>query len=329
MHKAMLSILLLGLSLFAGAAVSSEPATEAVDAVAESAPTAGPLDKRLRALSALRNNDAAALIEVMDPLNGLSQFLTEGSEETSETIAAKMAQEPKSQGDREFLRIWRALASADGVAAVSAEWYPKWQAQVPQVLAGVQMAVAGIGAAVAENTSMSALERSQMIELRWALTGWLSRTDLADRKAFEQMLGIAHAWILSSGTLHPQQLQLLGPERRLELADDAVKSAKRVLGLYGLDADGVLASVQMEEVSRAGEHARVRTSLKLLGVPLAFEEDLTWFEGNWQDTETVAMLKAERARPEPEVDEFFDDPTADDDATESASKTSCSAPAGT
>lgn len=327
MRKVMMSMLLLGLSLVAAAAVSSEPTTQA--AAAESVPTEGPLDKRLEVLSALRNNDAAALIEVMDPANGLSQFLTEGSDETAETIAAKIAQEPDREGDREFLRMWRALAAADGVAAVAAEWYPQWQAQVPQMLAGGQMAVAGIGAAVAENTSMSALERSQMIELQWALTGWLSRTDLADRKSFEQMLGIARAWIVSSGAAHPQQLQLLGPERRLELADDAVSSAKQALALYGLDIDGVLASVHMEEISRAGESARVRTSLKLLGVPLVFEEDLTWFEGDWQDNETVAMLKAERARPAPDVDELFDDPTAEEDTTESINKTSCSAPAET
>ena len=41
------------------------------------------------------------------------------------------------------------------------------------------------------------LERAQMMELQWALTGWLSRTDFNDRKRFEQVLGLAREWILA------------------------------------------------------------------------------------------------------------------------------------
>ena len=326
MRKLLLSMLL-GLTLLSDVASGSGVDLSAPEPLAASVPTAGPLDSRLKVLAALRRNDAAALIEVMDPVNGLEGFLSEGKDETPATIAEKMAQAPGSDDDQESLRLWVTLAGKDGVARASAEWYPLWQAQLPQMLAGAQMGVTGMGAAIAESTSMTPLERSQLIELQWALAGWLSRTDFADRQKFEQVLDIARGWIVASGKRHPLQLALTGPEQRLQLADLAIKSVKQAVSLYGLDADRVLASVRLEQVNRDGDRAKVRTSFTLLDVPLVFEEDLSWFEGDWQDTETVEALKAERANPPIETEELFEDPMAPAAEAESITNTGCSAPA--
>lgn len=325
MRKFTLSMLL-GLTLVSGAAIGGGVELSAPDPMAATVPTEGPLDSRLKVLSALRRNDAATLIEVMDPVNGLESFLNEGKGETPATVAEKMAQEPLNEGDQEALRLWATLAAPDGVAKASAQWYPLWQAQVPQMLASAQIGLTGMGAAIAESTSMTPLERSQLIELQWALTGWLSRTDFADRKQFDQVLAIGRAWIVASGKQHPLQLQLTGPEQRLQLADSAIKSFKQVLSLYGLDADGVLASVRLEEIGRDGDRAQVRTSFKLLDVPLVFVEDLSWFEGEWQDTETVNQLKVERANPPVETEEMFEDPMVPSAEPESMTNTACSAP---
>ena len=325
MRKLMLSMLL-GLTLWGSAANAGQMEPAALDPVAATVPTEGPLDSRLKVLAALRRNDAAALIEVMDPVNGLEGFLSEGKDETPATIAEKMAQPLDSDDDQESLRLWATLAGKDGVARASAEWYPLWQAQLPQVLAGAQIGVTGMGAAIAESTSMTPLERSQLIELQWALAGWLSRTDFADRKKFDQVLDIARGWIVASGKRHPLQLQLTGPEQRLQLADLAIKSVKQAVSLYDLDADRVLASVRLEQVSRDGDRAKVRTSFTLLDVPLVFEEDLSWFEGDWQDTEAVEVLKAERANPPAETEEMFEDPMAPPAEAESITNNGCSAP---
>ncbi len=325
MRKLMLSMML-SLTLVSGVAQGGGVDLSAPDPMAANVPTAGPLDSRLKVLAALRRNDAATLIEVMDPDNGLEGFLNEGKDETPATIAEKIAQAPSSEDDQESLRLWMTLAEKDGVSRTSAEWYPQWQAQVPQMLASAQIGLTAMGAAVAESTSMTALERSQVIELQWALAGWLSRTDFADRTRFEQVLDIARNWIVASGKQHPMQLPLTGPEQRLALADLAIKSIKQALTLYGLDADGVLASVRIEQLSRDGDHAKVRTSFELLDVPLVFEEDLTWFEGHWEDTETVTATKAERANPPVESDEWSDDPMVPAPEAESMTHTGCDAP---
>lgn len=325
MRKLMLSMML-GLTLASGVAHGGGVELSAPDPMAASVPTAGPLDSRLKVLAALRRNDAATLIEVMDRVNGLESFLSEGNNETPASIAEKMAQAPLDEGEQEFLRLWTTLAAKDGIAAAGAQWYPQWQALVPRILASAQMGLTGMGSAIAESTSMTPLERSQLIELQWALGGWLSRTDFADREKFDQLLGIGRAWIVASGKQHPLQLQLTGPEQRLQLADLAIKSLKQAFGVYGLDADGVLASVRLEEISRAGDRAQVRTSFKLLDVPLVFEEDLSWFDGEWQDTESVNTQKAERASAPVEVEELFEDPTLPAAEPESMTHTGCSAP---
>ncbi len=230
MRKLMLS-LLLGMTLVSGTASGGGVDLAAPDPMAASVPTAGPLESRLKVLGALRRNDAATLIEVMDPVNGLESFLSEGQNETPATIAEKMAA-PLDESDQESLRLWTTLTASDGVAKASAQWYPQWQALVPQMLASAQMGLTGMGAAIAESTSMTPLERSQLLELQWALGGWLSRTDFADRKKFDQLLGIAHAWIVASGKQHPLELPLTGPEQRLQLADLAIKSFKQAVTLY-------------------------------------------------------------------------------------------------
>ncbi|HWS27461.1 MAG TPA: hypothetical protein VN259_12950 [Xanthomonadales bacterium] len=324
MRKLMLSMLL-GLTLWGSAANADQIEPAGLDPAVAAFATEGPLDSRLKVLAALRRNDAASLIETLDPLNGLEGFLSDGKDETPATIAEKMAQAPDSDGDQEFLRLWTQLAAPDGVARASSEWYPQWQAQLPQMLAGAQIGVTGMGAAIAESTTMTALERSQLIELQWALTVCLSRTDFADRKKFDQVLDIARGWIVASGKRHPLQLALTGPEQRLQLADLAIKSVKQAVSLYGLDADSVLASVRLEQVSRDGDRAKVRTSFTLLDVPLVFEEDLSWFEGEWQDTAAVDALKAERANPA-ETEEMFGDPIAPPPEEDSITDNGCSAP---
>ena len=288
----------LGLSLTMHAALLAQPA-QAPEVPAEVVPT-DPTETPLKVLRALRTNDFAGLIEATGGEDELRQFLQDDGGETPESVAQKVASTPASEDEAEFLAMWTTLAGPDGVARTSARWYPLWQQKVPQMLAGAQMGLAGMGAAIAESTTMSELERAQMMELQWALTGWLSRTDFNDRKRFEQVLGLAREWILASGKAHPAELILTRPEQRLALAERGMKSTKRALGLYGLDADALLASVKIELLARDSTKAQVRYSLKFLDVPLALEQDLEWYQAQWMPADTARTLRSyeERAQAE-------------------------------
>ena len=287
-----------GLTLVAGSAGASDPVVADAAPADSAVPTHDPAQPRLAVLKALRNNDLAGLLTASGGEDALREFLSEGSDQTKASVAAAITDDSASESDRDALRLWTTLISADGVAKASAEWYPKWQAQVPQMLAGLQMAQTGIGESIATSTSMTAVERAQLTELQWAFGAWLSRTDFADRKAFDRVLGLARDWILASGAAHPFELQLTSPDKRLQLGDQAIAAGKQALTLYGLDANAILASVKIEQLERNGDRARLRTSLKILDVPLTIDEDLQWFENDWRDAEEVAATLKYRAEAE-------------------------------
>lgn len=293
--------LLLGLSLWIHAAMPAVLPPEPATPVAELAPT-DPTETPLKMLRALRTNDFAGLLEATGGEEELRRFLTDDAAETPQTVAEKIANSPVSDEETQFLGLWTTLAGPDGVTRASAEWYPRWQANVPQMLAGAQMGLAAMGASIAEDTGMTALERAQLVELQFALSGWLSRTDFSDRSRFEQLLALAREWILASGKAHPFELVLTTPEQRLALATRAMQSTKRALNLYGIDAEQVLASVKFELLAREPDRARMRTSFKFLDVPLALEQDLAWYQDEWMPAESVqaardydAAMKAEEA----------------------------------
>ncbi|GMU44734.1 MAG: hypothetical protein DYH17_04680 [Xanthomonadales bacterium PRO6] len=248
-----------------------------------------PLEQRLAILKGLRANDLARILGAQDE-EMLRAFLSEGANE-ADVVAAKIAEGPHSENDKRLLRLWTTLAGPDGVARASTELYPLWQQQLPQALAGVQAGLAMMGQAIAEDQNLGVAERAQMLELQFALAGWLARTDFGDRKRFEAVLGHAREWILASGVAHPLELSLTGPELRLELGARALRSARQIAGLYGLDAEAALRSVRIEKVAGDAERMTLRWSLRVLEVPLVFDEELALHEGMWMDAAHVQNFR--------------------------------------
>lgn len=285
------------------AGVDLHPTPEIGDA---KAPEQSAMQARNAVLVALSSNNSAALIEALSGKSALEDFLNQGRDQRPEVIEAKITvSRDEADADQvELLKWWTTLAQPDGVALTSAEWYPRWQAYLPQVLPLAQMALVGINQTIAENTKMTALERSQLTELQWALTGWLTSTDFADRQRFEQVLSLCRDWIVTSGVAHPLQLELSAPELRLQLADQALSSVKKAISLYGLDVDKTLASVRIEERSSDATRTQLRTSLTLLGVPISVEEELHWIQGEWRDAADVDVY------PEADVASMSDDQQA-------------------
>lgn len=281
-------LLLWMLPVTAPASVHLHPTPEIGDI---DTPSSGPVDAQMKVLAALQRNDSAALIDSMGP-RALQEFLSEGSELSADEIAAKIASAAPNESADELVRLWVTLAKPDGVALVSTEWYPIWQAQVPQALAAAQMSLLGIREELAKDTDMAPADRMQLTELQWAITGWLARTDFADRKHFEQLLGLARELIIASGKAHPLEMLSLSPEKRLQLADKALRSTKTAVALYGLDAQQILDSMQLKTERTDPDTALIRFSMKMLNVPLRFEKALVWYDGRWVDAELRARMQA-------------------------------------
>jgi hypothetical protein len=281
--RQILIVAVFALSLLPIGAQTSVDLHPTPEIAASQLPDSRPTDSRLKMFDALRRNDSAAYLESLDP-RALEAFLTEDLGQTPAEVAEKIATGPNSSSEQEFIDTWTLLIQPDGVARTSALWYPTWQAYVPQALASAQMGLVALGEQAARSP-LPALERMQLNELQWALTGWMSRTDFADRKHFEQVLALARSWVLASGARHPLELTLSGPEQRLRLADEALRSAKQAVAIYGLDVDQILASVRISEQPIDAKTTMVQTSLTVLDVPLSFEDKLVWFEGQWRDAD--------------------------------------------
>lgn len=293
--RASLSVALLCLSALVAAA--TPPVAAPVESEALEARIGDPFEERLAIIEGLRDDDFAKLIGAQGE-EALRGFLSVGADE-ADSVAAKIAEGPRNEGDERMLRIWTTLAGPDGVTRASAELYPMWQRQLPQMLAGAQAGLALMGQRVAEDKGLGAVERAQMLELQFALTSWLARTDFGDRKRFDEVLGHARAWILASGKAHPLELSLTAPEHRLELAARALRSAKQVASLYGFDAEATLRSVRIEKVAGDAGHMTLRWSLRVLEVPLVLDERLALHQGMWLDADVVQSMQSHRDEAPP------------------------------
>lgn len=275
-------------------AVDLAPAPEVAAAAIPSDPHA----ERQRLLQALRDNDVAALISANGDEAGLRRFLTDGADQREE-ILARIAKGSWNETDANLLRWWTTLAGPDGVKRASAELYPLWQQHLARSLAGFQGGLLMLGQSAAQSQKLNQVERAQLLELQFALTAWLARTDLGDRALFERVLGHAREWILASGKAHPLELALTTPQQRLELGARAMRSAKAIATLYGLDLENTLRGARIEKLGGMPDEMTLRWSFSLLGVPIVVDEELALWEGEWREAGQVRMLRAEAA---PEAD---------------------------
>lgn len=307
-------VLLLLISIGPAGAAPPELVSQNVSAplqTVSAVPTVAPIEQYRQVLEALRKDDLGGLISANGGETALKEFLTDGADLDPAELRAELAQRAADPAEREWLDLWIALKRPDGVAQASALAYPKWAPYVPQALAGAQMMLGYMAQSAAEDAQMTALEKSQMLEMQWALTGWLARTDFADRKKFESALEIAAGWIRASGLDHPELAATLGPEQRLRLGSRGIAAVKDLLELYGIDARAILASVKLETLSRDADQATIRISLNVLGVPMSFDQSLTWWEGEWQAAELVRMLRVAQESDASPASEDAGEPDAD------------------
>lgn len=274
-----------------------------------------PMDQRVAVLKALRNNDMAGLLLAQGGEAELEAFLAPSAPADEAPELGDSAGMAPNNDELLWRRLWQQAGSPAGVASISAEFYPKWNAEVPKALAGAQIILAGVAQEWADNQELGSAEKSQLLELQWALTGWLSRTDFADRQHFDQVLQLLAGLVRASGVTDPMLLDQIPAETRLRLGGQTIAAVKQAMTLYGLDADAILASVRLETVSSNGDRVSIRTSVSVLGVPLVLTEQLEWVEsqGDWFSVAAVARMKQFDDEAQAEAEDFADDAAATTD----------------
>jgi len=299
-----LSILLLGLMSLHAVATTPVSAPAPTDATALTPASAipDPVEQRRRVFDALLKSDFAGFLLATQDESQLQEFLSQNRGAQAETeVRAKIAENAARGEVDEFDLELRRLLAPDGVNESVAVWYPLWQKQLPQTLAMVQMGLVSMATAIGANAKLSPLERSQLTELHWAINGWISRTDLADHKKFEQVVRELQALAQASGVDSMELLEFTRPQQRLDLANQALATGKRIATLYGVDVDAILRSARFEALSRDADRATVRTSLSVLGVAVSLEEDLLWRAGRWVSADDYGEMEVAKAEAEAET----------------------------
>jgi len=254
-------------------------------------PTHSPALRNQLITNALLRADAVAYVEASAGEPGLRRFLSDSGRDEAKA-RERIAQNKQHGGEEKFSQMWAQLRADDGVESAIRQWHPKWQQYLPQAMAAVQVGMVGISSSIADSKTLNALERSQLTELQWAITGWIARTDFANAENFQKVAVELRAIALASAVDEVELLDFSTPTQRVAMADQAIISAKKILGLYGVDADTVLRSVKVEVTEQKDDRAEVRTSLTLLGAPISFRESLVWYQDEWMH-EYAAMMRKE------------------------------------
>jgi hypothetical protein len=184
------------------------------------------------------------------------------------------------------------LQTKEGTAALVDELHPKMAEKAGNAVIQFNLGLAMITTAIASEADITTEESRQLTELVLAVQRWANGIDWSDRTRLARALEAVGAFVRGSGLASPKELELLAYEDALALGDDAIAMAKRVASVYDLDVDGTLASIELEELARDGDRATVRTSLTLLGVPLAITRDLKWRNGRWVEARHAEAIDA-------------------------------------
>lgn len=204
---------------------------------------------------------------------------------------------PADEKERaEFAQMMTKLTEPDAEKALYTELEPmlaKFDAEIgTQLPLAVAMGSGFLSAWIAENQTLSDDEKQHAGSALAALTGWASALPLTDRAKAKQAIAAV------TETARKLELDSIDTLRTIKLDDALAKAGiaaagtKKILAVYGLDMDKALASVKASEVSRDGEHARVKVSYTLLDKPIAFEMDMVKRDGHWFSKSGIERAEA-------------------------------------
>ena len=186
------------------------------------------------------------------------------------------------------------LAAPDGVATIDAQLQP-WLAETGARYGDQQPILVAVGRALAVGTinaqpGLTEAQKRNAAALLQALSPWAERAPWFDPQKAHEAVGIAVATahrldLHATGTLYPDDFDQA--MRRGAVAFDGIK---RLLALYGLPLDQVLASAQVVPLDYHPPYARVRVESHLAGAPLAVELTLVQRDGHWYDQDLIESV---------------------------------------
>lgn len=244
----------------------------------------GPVEQLEQQLSALRNNDLAALLNSALPKDKLAEMRSDFEKARAEAIT----DEDRKQFDESIGK----LIAAGGVDSMMAELEPKLAEMKPQLPMIVGMGVMMAQQGVQQSTDLNDTQKAQMSQMLTGLQSWAMQTDFADPARLRRALEALKAGVEQSGIKTIEDLNALGFEQMLSKAGPVMGGVKGALSAYDLDINAMLASVKPSLVSMEGDVAKLKIDYTMFGTPLSMETELTRQDGYWYSKDALAKLEA-------------------------------------
>lgn len=285
------------------------------DGSAPAAAEAGksPVDAVAQWAQSLRSNDMQAFSR---------QWLPDDLLQRSEALfeSERQALPPAEEKERaEFAQMLAKLTAPDAEATLYAELEPMLAKLDGEIGSQLPLAVAmGSGfasAAIAEDQTLSDDEKQHASSALVALTGWASSVPLTDRDKAKAAIAALTDTARKLNLTGLDSLRAISLDDALSKAGVAAAGVKNILATYGLDVDKALASINVNELSRDGDSARVKVSYTLLDKPISFEMDMLQRDGHWFAASGIGRTETTLAAAEAKLASTASDEPIGDEET--------------
>ncbi len=280
---------------FAEAVVEKEPPATPVRSAASLPPVrAG--DALNAGLLALKQNDFAALQEALSDDKDLAEIAAEWDERAARSKqrrAEALEQDPTArdmaeQANDTMQETWNKLLSDEGVDALIAEWQPSLAETASKRVMEFNLGFGALLTGIAGDRKLSADQVQQLTRLMYAVQDWTGRVDFADEVRLRQAVMSIAQLARGTGLKRIDDVESLRFEEAAIHGDELIRTVKRVLAAYDVDADAILDSVRIEEHDAVGDRAVLRVQGRVFGVDLLHEQPMRYFQDHWMDADRAA-----------------------------------------
>jgi len=333
--------MMMSLSLACGTALAGSIVAPAkvvtVPAVAEAVlPASRVIDQPNAILSALKQNDFAALQEAFEQDKDIVAIAKQWNERADRQRAFRAkhaAGNVEAHGpampplvDDTMQQTWQKFQSAAGVDALVDEWQPKIAEQVGKSLLAFNVGFGATLASIASEKKLSAHEVQQLTQLMYAVQNWTGRVDFADRERLRRAFLATSQLVRQTGLKRFDDTQTLAFEDAIVHGDAMLKTVKQVFAAYEVDVDEILNSVRFTEIDALGDKATLRAEARIFGVEFTYDFEMRHYQGQWlsSDSADAAEGAFEAADAAEAVSEAAAKSDTQADPEPESSSTSCS-----
>jgi hypothetical protein len=210
---------------------------------------------------------------------------------------------PTEQQEKDYARMMARLTAPDAEDKLYRSLDPKLKkleseigSQWPMMQTTAGIFIKGI---IQANDKLSPAEKDHAQSVGLAVLDWAQPAVFTDRARARQAIAVM------TTTARELALPTLAQARALELTPAleklgvAVKGAKQLGLIYGLDVDAALAGIDVKLVAASGDVATMAVSYPLLGKTVSFQMDMIRRDGRWYSADAVHDAEAELAKPVP------------------------------